>query len=172
MDDVGFRLNPKGDLTKMLDNAEMTIETIRKEALKMAEDLENVNNSVECVRNSKLLDDLSDVDKEDIYQFANRIIDRCETVNISVLTTRSDSQQNCLEEINKMIDRIVNTLREDPDNAKSMCQTYIASCSSSGNELGCKVFETAVLGCTLDDQKCIIKRLQGLLNYIIESKGK
>jgi len=89
-----------------------------------------------------------------------------------VLTTRSDSQQNCLEEINKMIDRIVNSLREDPDNAKCMCQAYIASCSSSGNELGCKVFETAVLGCTLDDQKCIIKRLQGLLNYIIESKGK
>uniref|UniRef100_A0A2S2NPC9 BAG family molecular chaperone regulator 2 n=1 Tax=Schizaphis graminum TaxID=13262 RepID=A0A2S2NPC9_SCHGA len=172
MDDVGFRLNPKGDLTTMLDNAEMTIETIRKEALKMAEDLENVNNSVECVRNSKLLDDLSDVDKEEIYQFANRIIDRCETVNISVLTTRSDSQQNCLEEINKMIDRIVKTLTEDPDNAKSMCQAYIASCSSSGNELGCKVFETAVLGCTLDDQKCIIKRLKGLLNYIIESKGK
>jgi hypothetical protein len=60
MDDVGFRLNPKGDLTTILDNAEMTIETIRKDALKMVEDLENVNNSVECVRNSKLLDELSD----------------------------------------------------------------------------------------------------------------
>lgn len=112
------------------------------------------------------------VDKEDINQFANRIIDRCETVNINVLTTRSDSQQNCLEEINTMIDRIVNTLREDPDNAKAMCQAYIASCSPLENELGCKVFETAVLGCTLDDQKRIIKRLQGLLDYITEFKDK
>lgn len=173
----------------------MLIENIRKEALKMSEDLENVYNSVEDVKNSELLNQLSDgeplitmyivlyilalhltygfsVDKEDINQFANRIIDRCETVNINVLTTRSESQQNCLEEINTMIDRIVNTLREDPDNAKAMCQSYIASCSSLENEFGCKEFETAVLGCTLDDQKRIIKRLQGLMDYIIGSKDK
>jgi len=112
------------------------------------------------------------VDKEDIYQFANRIIDRCETVNIHVLTTRSESQQNCLEEINVMIDRVVNTLKDDPDNAKAICQSYIASCSSSENELGCKVFEMAVLGCTLDDQKRIIKRLQGLLDYIVGPKDQ
>ncbi|CAH1712705.1 BAG family molecular chaperone regulator 2 [Aphis gossypii] len=171
MDDDGQQRS-KQYLTTMLDHAEMLIENIRKEALKMSEDLENVYNSVEDVRNSKLLDHLSEVDKEDINQFANRIIDRCETVNINVLTTRSDSQQNCLEEINTMIDRIVNTLREDPDNAKAMCQAYIASCSPLENELGCKVFETAVLGCTLDDQKRIIKRLQGLLDYITEFKDK
>lgn len=29
-----------------------------------------------------------------------------------------------------------------------------------------KNFETALLGCTLDDQKRIKKRLQGLLNYV------
>lgn len=161
----------------------------------MSEDLENVYNNVEDVKNSELLNQLSDgeplitmyivqyilvlhliygfsVDKEDINQFANRIIDRCETVNIHVLTTRSESQQNCLEEINTMIDSIVNTLREDPDNAKAMCQSYIASCSSSENEFGCKEFEMAVLGCTLDDQKLIIKRLQGLLDYIMGSKDK
>jgi len=44
----------------MLDHAEMLIENIRKEALKMAEDLENVYSSVENVRNSELLDQLSD----------------------------------------------------------------------------------------------------------------
>jgi len=38
----------------------MLIENIRKEALKMAEDLENVYNSVEDVRNSELLDQLTD----------------------------------------------------------------------------------------------------------------
>jgi BCL2-associated athanogene 2 len=29
-----------------------------------------------------------------------------------------------------------------------------------------KNFETAILGCTLDDQKRVKKRLQGLLDYI------
>lgn len=109
------------------------------------------------------------MDKEDISQFADRIINRCDTVNINVHTTRSDSQQNCLEEINTMIDKIVNVLRDDPDTAKFTCQSYIASCSSQENESGSKVFETAVLGCTLDDQKRIFKRLQGLLDYIIHT---
>lgn len=68
-----------------------------------------------------------------------------------------------------MIDKIVNTLKDDPDNAKATCQSYIASCSSMENESGSKVFETAVLGCTLDDQKRIYKRLQGLLDYIVHT---
>lgn len=109
------------------------------------------------------------VDREDIDQFADRIISRCETVNVSVHTTRSDSQLNCLEEINTMIDKIVNTLKDDPDNAKSTCQSYIASCSPVESVPGCKIFETAVLGCTLDDQKRIYKRLQGLFDYIVHT---
>lgn len=47
-------------LTKTLDRAEVLIENIRKEALKMAEDLENVYNSVDAVRTSKLLNYLND----------------------------------------------------------------------------------------------------------------
>lgn len=109
------------------------------------------------------------MDKEDISQFADRIVNRCDTVNINVHTTRSDSQLNSLEEINTMIDKIVNTLRDDPDTAKFTCQSYIASCSSQENESGSKIFETAVLGCTLDDQKRVFKRLQGLLDYIVHT---
>lgn len=109
------------------------------------------------------------VDKEDISQYADRIVNRCDTVNINVHTTRSDSQMNCLEEINTMIDKIVGTLKEDPDSAKVMCQSYIDSCSSLENVTGSKIFETAVLGCTLDDQKRIFKRLQGLMDYIVHT---
>lgn len=47
-------------LTEKLDRAEMVIENIRREALKMAEDLDNVYNSVDAVRNSKSLNYLSD----------------------------------------------------------------------------------------------------------------
>lgn len=59
MDDDGQQRS-KLYLTTMLDHAEMLIENIRKEALKMSEDLENVYSSIEDVRNSKLLDHLND----------------------------------------------------------------------------------------------------------------
>lgn len=109
------------------------------------------------------------VDKEDISQIADRIINRCDTVHINVLTTRNESQQNCLEEINTLIDKIVGMLKDDPDGAKATCQSYLVSCSPIENESGNTVFETAVLGCTLDDQKRVYKRLQGLLDYIVHT---
>jgi len=109
------------------------------------------------------------VDKEDIGQFADRIVSRCDTVHINVHTTRNDSQLNCLEEINTLIDKIVSMLRDDPDSAKFTCESYLASCNPSENEGGSKVFEAAVLGCTLDDQKRIYKRLQGLFDYIVHT---
>ena len=40
------------------------------------------------------------------------------------------------------------------------------ACSSQNDGFSDKMFETAILGCTLDDQKRIKKRLQGLLDYI------
>jgi BCL2-associated athanogene 2 len=40
------------------------------------------------------------------------------------------------------------------------------ACSSHSTGHSDKIFETAILGCTLDDQKKIKKRLQGLSDYI------
>lgn len=41
------------------------------------------------------------------------------------------------------------------------------ACSSQGMEgISDRVFENAILGCTMDDQKRVKKRLQGLLEYI------
>lgn len=68
MDNAGEVLTPNEDddkqykqyLIKKLDQAELLIENIRKEALRMAEDLDNIYNSVDAVRNSKSLHHLSD----------------------------------------------------------------------------------------------------------------
>jgi len=50
-------------LTEKLDQAETLVENLRREALKMAEDLDNVYNSVDAVRNSKSLNYLCDGNK-------------------------------------------------------------------------------------------------------------
>lgn len=80
MDDDGDQRS-KQYLTTMLDHAEMLIENIRKEALKMAEDLENVYSSVENVRNSKLLNQLSDGECL-IYMYLHSTIHFTITFNI------------------------------------------------------------------------------------------
>lgn len=59
-DDDDKQNRSKQYLTEKLDRAEMIIENIRREALKMAEDLDNVYNTVDAVRNSKSMNYLSD----------------------------------------------------------------------------------------------------------------
>lgn len=70
-------------------------------------------------------------------------------------------------QVNGLIDGLVMGLRNDPSATRQRCASFMNACSSQG-DIGHsdKMFENAILGCTLDDQKRIKKRLQGLLDYI------
>lgn len=75
-------------------------------------------------------------------------------------------QEDALFQINHLIDGLVISLRTDPDGTKVRCQSYMNACSSHYiHGITDKNFESALLGCTVDDQKRVKKRLQGLLNY-------
>lgn len=68
-----------------------------------------------------------------------------------------------------MIDSLVVQLRADPSGSRKQCMSYLNACSSSVEQdvtVTDETFEATVLSCSLDDQKLIQKRLQGLLNYI------
>lgn len=95
----------------------------------------------------------------------DRITDRCLTVDVKVHTQRDPAQEEALYQVNHLIDALVISAKFDPDGTKSKCITYMNACSSQGFGVTDKKFESALLGCTLDDQKRVKKRLQGLLNY-------
>lgn len=57
-------------------------------------------------------------------------------------------------------------LKHDPSATRLRCSAFMNACSSHAVGHSDKMFETAILGCTLDDQKRVKKRLQGLLDYI------
>lgn len=70
-------------------------------------------------------------------------------------------------QVNMYIDQLVMSVHVDGVVAHTRCQTYMNACTSqpdpsTGTD---KNFESAILGCTLDDQKRVKKRLQGLLEY-------
>lgn len=68
--------------------------------------------------------------------------------------------------MNHLIDTLVMGLKTDSDGTKSKCISYMNACSSHFvHGITDKNFESVLLGCTLDDQKRVKKRLQGLLNY-------
>lgn len=94
------------------------------------------------------------------------------------MTVRDHSQIDSLNTINHLIDEIIRF--SDPIMKRQKCQEYLNACLSDfqcsvdigGNSTPTmfidKAFESHLLGCTLDDQKRIKKRLEALLNYMAQ----
>lgn len=106
------------------------------------------------------------VERDETHRLLDRITDRCLTVDVKVHTQRDQDQEDALYQVNHLIDTLVVSAKLDPDGTKSRCVTYMNACSSHVSAgVTDKKFESTLLGCTLDDQKRVKKRLQGLLNY-------
>lgn len=157
---------PKERVIELLDILEGHVEKLRKDACTLEEDKDQLLSSLDSVRNADIMTDLDENDRDDVVRYADRITNRCLTVEVKVLTQRDHMQEEALHQVNHYIDGLVRTLRTDPENAKARCISFMNACSSSHVEgVTDKQFESALLGCTVDDQKRIKKRLQGLLNY-------
>lgn len=88
------------------------------------------------------------------------------TIEVHVHTQRDKMQEEALQQINFLIDNLVIGIRTDPTASRDRCISYINACSSHVvHGVTDKNFESALLGCTLDDQKRVKKRLTGLLHY-------
>lgn len=117
-------------------------------------------------------------EREEIMLYIQRVSSRLGTVELNVRTVRDKSQEDSLSQINALIDTMIKM--GDPVIARQRCQLYLNACCSSisdpSSQLGTvlesdvgpidKKFESALLGCTLDDQKNIKKRLQALMGYL------
>jgi len=101
-----------------------------------------------------------------VLHYAEHITNRCLTVDVHVKTARDDMQEDALHQVNSFIDSLVMNLQNDPFGTKNRCVAFMNACSSQTHGMADKNFETAILGCTLDDQKRVKRRLQGLLDYI------
>ena len=105
-------------------------------------------------------------EREEVLHYADHVANRCLTVDVMVKTTRDQTQEDALHQVNSFIDGLVINLRADPFGTKTRCVAFMNACSSHTHGAADKNFESAILGCTLDDQKRVKKRLQGLLDYI------
>lgn len=166
----------RDEVIKILDTIDTQVESLRKEALKLQEQRDDLLTRIDMLKNTDLLDNLTDSEREEISFHLRRVNDRLQTVEMSVHTVRDDSQINALNLINHFIDEVIRF--DDPINKRRKCQEYLNACSSTdyqyvmsvseSNVFIDKRFEEHLLGCTLDDQKRIRKRLEALLNYMVQ----
>nr|CAD7398097.1 unnamed protein product [Timema cristinae]CAD7433098.1 unnamed protein product [Timema monikensis] len=158
--------SPKDRLIDLFDQVEKHVERMRRDALRMEEEKDILLTTLDTLRNSEMMIELDESEREEVNHFAEHIVNRCLTVEVHVKTTRDPMQEDSLHQVNSYIDSLVVSLREDPTGTKTRCVMFMNACSSQAQGAADKNFEAVILGCTLDDQKRIKKRLQGLLDYI------
>ncbi|XP_033333194.1 BAG family molecular chaperone regulator 2 [Megalopta genalis] len=157
---------PKDRLVNLLDQIEEHVEQLRKDASRLEEEKDILLTTLDTLKNNEILSALQETDREDILRYAERLTMRCLTVDVLVTVQRDQIQQEALHQVNDLIDNLIIGLRDDPTMTRQRCTSFMNACSSHGSGLPDKTFETAILGCTVEDQKRIKKRLQGLLDYI------
>ena len=192
--DRPFNLNER--FVTVLDHLDARVEKFRKDALGLQEKREFLLMSIDLIKSNDLLASMTESEREEITCYIQRVNSRLSTVELSVRTVRDDSQEDSLSQINMFIDMMITMgdpvlsrqrCQQYLNSCSSSTEHNTADGSSAGGNLvtypecstetdgefemdgDCPVdkkFESALLGCTLDDQKNIKKRLNALMGYL------
>lgn len=166
---------PMERFISILDQLDSKVEKLRKDAILLQEKKDFLSMSVDLLKNKEYLTGLDENQREEIDCYVQRISGRLATVELSVCTVRDRAQEDSLHHVNSLIDAIISS--PDPVDSRLRCQQFLNACSTTDTTTysdldpamcSDKKFESALLGCTLDDQKTIKKRLQALLNYLLQ----
>lgn len=159
----------------ILDQLDSKVEKLRKDALMLQEKKDFLAMSMDLLKNNEYLTGLNENEYEEISCYVTRISCRLSTVELSVCTVRDRGQEDSLHLVNSLIDEMISS--SDPVVSRLRCQQFLNACSTTDtttyseldpSKCSDKKFENALLGCTLDDQKIIKKRLQALLEYLVK----
>ncbi|XP_017112563.1 BAG family molecular chaperone regulator 2 isoform X3 [Drosophila elegans] len=170
--------NASERFVSILDQLDARVEKLRKDALNLQEKKDFLLMSMDLIKSNEMMQNMSEAEREEIMLYIQRVSSRLGTVELNVRTVRDNSQEDSLSQINALIDTMIKM--GDPVIARQRCQLYLNACCSSSMDpsgrmdtlpeadLGPvdKKFESVLLGCTLDDQKNIKKRLQALMGYL------
>lgn len=165
-----------GRFITYLDQIDTKVEKLRKEAMDLQEKKDMLLLSIDLIKNHENLQKMDEAEREEVNYYVQRVGIRLATVDLSVKTIRDKAQEEALHQINVLIDSLITS--GDPMLSRQRCQTFFNACSGSDDtnvqkfqdtvftQNIDKKFENYLLGCTLDDQKNIKRRLQALINYL------
>ena len=157
---------------QVLDDVEAQIETLREAVTRLAREKQAVLEVLEGIGQSLPGAPLSEVEREEVELEVDRLRGRVEEVKSELETRRTASQRQSLEAVEEKICQLVREVQTEADGAGSSrtCRGYLAACGGTEPGQGpgqtCHKFEALVLGCAVEDQKRIKRRLSDLLSQI------
>ncbi|KAL3100593.1 hypothetical protein niasHS_001159 [Heterodera schachtii] len=156
------------DLLKQLDEVDHLIDQLRANSIKLEQDkvaiLEKINKIKASAVDQMTDEHFSDsAEREELMLNMKRIDQRCTSINVHVETKRIEQQSEALEQVNEMIESAMDHKKSNAVEIKQKIIGFLNACLSE--EVGPidLEFQSAILGCTLDDQKKIRYKLQEIV---------
>ncbi|XP_042189167.1 BAG family molecular chaperone regulator 2 isoform X2 [Callorhinchus milii] len=156
-----------GRLLEILDDLELRVESMREAAISIEQEKESLLELIQSVQSSQEMRNISDGEREELNLTANRLLDRTLTVNISLEIIRSPQQEEFLGKATALIDEIANQILKDLGSAKDRLMAMHNACTSEAlpGPVDQK-FQAIMIGCALEDQKKLKRRLETLIRNV------
>ncbi|XP_044145629.1 BAG family molecular chaperone regulator 2 [Bufo gargarizans] len=159
-------------LVEVLDDLETRVQSLRDSASALELEKDSIIEMIHSVKNSQDMRNISDGEREELTLTAERLMSRTVTVEVSVETIRNPQQTSALQKATLIIDEILKKVMDNLEDGKKQLITLYAACTSDvpPGPIDQK-FQSVIIGCAIEDQKKIKRRLENLIRNI-DNSGK
>lgn len=156
-----------GRLLESLDQLEIRVEALREAASAMEQERECILEMIQSIQHGQEMRNICDGEREELELTANRLMGRTLAVEVSVGTIRNPQQEDALRKATSIIDELVKKLLDDMDSGRQRLLAMHAACVTEAPPVPIdQKFQAIVIGCALEDQKKIKRRLETLLRNV------
>ncbi|XP_068183156.1 BAG family molecular chaperone regulator 2 [Antennarius striatus] len=156
-----------GRLLESLDQLEVRVEALREAASAMEQERESILEMLQSIQTGQEMRNICAGEKEELELTANRLMGRTLSVEISVGTIRNPQQEEALRKATFIIDELVKKILDDMDSGRKSLMALHAACVTEASPVPVdQTFQALVIGCALEDQKKIKRRLETLLRNV------
>ncbi|XP_053315179.1 BAG family molecular chaperone regulator 2 [Spea bombifrons] len=158
-------------LLETLDELEIRVQALRDAASTLEVEKETLIELIHSIQNSQDMRNISVGEREELTITAGRLMNRTLTVEVSLETIRNPLQASALQQATTIIDEISKNVVENLENGKKQLLSLYAACTSDvpPGPVDQK-FQSIIIGCALEDQKKIKRRLETLIRNIDSSE--
>ncbi|XP_075720259.1 BAG family molecular chaperone regulator 2 isoform X2 [Rhinoderma darwinii] len=147
------------------------VQSLRDSASALELEKESLIEMIHDVKTSQDMRNISDGEREELTLTAERLMSRTVTVEVLVETIRNPQQDSSLQQATLIIDEILKKVMDNLDGGKTQLKSLYAACTSDvpPGPINQK-FQSIIIGCAIEDQKKIKRRLETLIRNIDSSE--
>ncbi|OCT80559.1 hypothetical protein XELAEV_18027370mg [Xenopus laevis] len=147
------------------------VQAFRDAASALELEKEYLIEKIHSVQNSQDIRNICDGEREELFLTAERLMGRTHTVEVSVETIRNPQQESSLQQATMIIDDIVKKVMDNLENGRKQLMSLYGACSSDVPAAPVdQKFQSIIIGCAIEDQKKIKRRLETLIRNINNSE--